>query len=73
MEWRCQRTVRELFVAFSGAPANLIPQASWEDGDETATQERRVCDYVAGMTDAYAEKVYSRLFEPGSGTSSDEL
>ena len=31
--------------------------------------ERRVCDYVSGMTDSYAE----RLFNPGFGSSGDEL
>ena len=34
---------------------------------------RAVCDYIAGMTNPYAEKIHRRLNEPGFGTSTDEL
>ena len=30
--------------------------------------ERMVSDYIAGMTDAYAEKVYAEFFASGSGS-----
>ena len=42
-------------------------------GDGNDSVERRVCDYIAGMTDSYAEKIYGRLFVPGQGSSHDEL
>jgi dGTPase len=73
LERRGQRIVSELFSALAETPEQLIPSASWEGGERQATLCRRVCDYVAGMTDAYAEKVYQRLFTPGFGSSSDEL
>ncbi|MCK4604534.1 MAG: hypothetical protein KAU41_07540, partial [Deltaproteobacteria bacterium] len=28
--------------------------------------ERRVCDFIAGMTDRYAQNLYSRIFIPSS-------
>lgn len=34
---------------------------------------RAICDFVAGMTNPYAEKFHRRLFEPGYGSSTDEL
>jgi dGTPase len=62
-----------VFRALQEDPEQLVPTSSWADGDVTGTVDRRICDYVAGMTDSYAEKVYRRLFVPGFGSSSDEL
>jgi dGTPase len=73
LERRGMRVVAELFLALKQDPEQLVPATSWKDGDLNATIERRVCDYVAGMTDSYAERVYRRLFVPGFGSSSDEL
>lgn len=74
LEQRGQRVVQRIFEALKDDPEALIPKSSWDDltlGE--GTEIRRVCDYVAGMTDSYAEKVYRRLFIPGYGSSSDEL
>jgi dGTPase len=73
LEQRGQRIVEKIFVAMKDDPHSLIPDWSWTDADETVCPMRRVTDYVAGMTDAYAEKVYRRLFIPGWGSSTDEL
>lgn len=73
LESRGQMVVTRIYESLLSDPEKLIPQQSWETGDNEATTERRVCDYVAGMTDSYAEKVYRRLFEPGYGSSADEL
>ena len=35
---------------------------------DNTTKARVVSDYIAGMTDGYAEKLYGRLFLPGSGS-----
>ena len=73
LELRGKLIVSELFRVLSSNPECLIPSGSWEDGCLDSTKERRVCDYIAGMTDAYAEKTYKRLFQPGFGSSGDEL
>jgi dGTPase len=73
LERRGMRLVFDIFQALRENPEQLVPASSWEDGDLRATTERRVCDYVAGMTDNCAERVYRRLFVPGFGSSSDEL
>ena len=46
---------------------------AWNSFDADHSIERRVCDYIAGMTDPYAERIYHRLFTPGMGSSRDEL
>ncbi len=37
------------------------------NGDE-AVRKRVICDFLAGMTDSYALRFYSRLFVPGEGS-----
>ena len=71
LERRGRRVVQDVFRALSEDPEHLVP--NWHDTPSDWPQPRRICDYVGGMTDAYAEKVYSRLFVPGSGSSLDEL
>lgn len=73
LERRGQRVIQCLYNEFNLSPESLIPTAAWENLDPSDTKERRVCDYIAGMTDPYAEKIYHQLFTPGTGTSRDEL
>lgn len=51
----------------------LIPRSARDDLLADDPIERQVCDYIAGMTDTYAERLYRRMFEPGFGTTTDEL
>ncbi|MBU3033650.1 anti-phage deoxyguanosine triphosphatase [Tritonibacter mobilis] len=73
LERRGQMVVAHLFDTLLSDPVKLIPQSSWQDGCIESSKERRVCDYIAGMTDSYAERLYKRLFTPGFGSSGDEL
>jgi dGTPase len=58
------RVVRELFYKFQSEPQTM--PAPWNVGleavDESAVA-RRVCDYIAGMTDRYAIEEHRRLFD----------
>ncbi len=51
----------------------LVPENAWNNLSRDDPVERRVCDYIACMTDSYAERLYRRIFEPGFGTTTDEL
>lgn len=73
LEHRGKRIVASLFDELASAPDELIPRHAWEDLDREDHVSRRVCDYVAGMTDGYAQRIYQRLFTPGFGSSYDEL
>ena len=70
LERRGKRVVSAIYRELSASPKQLIPP--WNER-VASDDPRAVCDYVAGMTDGYAEKVYRRLFVPGVGSSSDEL
>ena len=73
LETRGQRIVSALFQEFLKSSDKLIPKSSWNDLNSQDSNERRISDYIAGMTDTYAQKVYQRLFTPGFGSSYDEL
>jgi dGTPase len=57
-----ERFVKALFAEFCRTPHLLPERYSRRIGD--AAPERVVCDYVAGMTDRYAQDEYLRLFQP---------
>lgn len=71
LERKGQRIISALFDEYIIDPSRLIPK--WEKMDSGDSKERRVSDYIAGMTDSYATKIYHRLFTPGVGSSRDEL
>ena len=57
-----QRFIRSLFEAYLEKPGQLPPpvrERAKKDG-----LHRAICDYIAGMTDRYAQDEYKRLFEP---------
>ena len=59
-----QTVVAALFRRYMADPSALPPD--WRPGAEDAetVRARRVCDFLAGMTDRYAASEYRRLFEP---------
>lgn len=55
---RASAMLGRLFQYFLEHPEEVpAPQPPWED---TAPLHRRVCDYIAGMTDGYFRRVYAR-------------
>ncbi|MCK4375307.1 MAG: hypothetical protein KAX19_08260, partial [Candidatus Brocadiae bacterium] len=57
-----RRFVEGIFGAHVGDPRQLPPQyGRW--ADEVGVH-RAVCDYIAGMTDRYAQDQYMQLFHP---------
>ena len=68
IEYRGQQIVMELFEALSSDPQRLLPNNTlkrYQAAQETGTNAYRViADYVAGMTDDYATRLYRTLFAP---------
>ncbi|WP_169089837.1 anti-phage deoxyguanosine triphosphatase [Paenibacillus sp. PL91] len=67
-EWRGGKIIEMLFEAMIN-DKNLLPEdrkRRWH-GSCDRVNARLVCDYIAGMTDTYALKMYSRLYEAAGG------
>lgn len=76
IEYKGRHVVAKLFEAFSSDPEMLMPGdfvGVYRTQDTVTDKMRVICDYISGMSDAYAGKIYSRLFIPGSGTAFDLL
>ncbi len=73
LEYRGQQIVMELFEALSSDPLRLLPSNSakrWQQAINNGDNANRViADYIAGMTDEYATKLYQALFVPNSSTN----
>ncbi|TYT75122.1 anti-phage deoxyguanosine triphosphatase [Desulfobotulus mexicanus] len=69
--FRGQQIVIQLFRAISSDPTRFLKksyQEQWEKADSDAERFRIICDYISGMTDEYATRLYERLFLPRQGT-----
>ena len=64
MAYKGQRLLRLLFEEFCRHPRQLPPR--YQELAAHASVEQAVCDYLAGMTDRYAQDEYLRLFQPYS-------
>lgn len=75
LEFKGQRIVIELFSALSMDPERFLPETTkkiYLNSDATL-RDRIICDYVAGMTDEYAAKLYERMFFPHRGSVFERL
>ncbi len=63
IEYKGQRMLTEMFQVFTSDPERLLPRNTvkrWQNAPEDG-KHRIICDYIAGMSDAYALKVYHQL------------
>jgi len=74
LESQSRRVVRELFQMINEEPERLLPELErtrLSSGSDP--KERIVCDYIAGMTDEYATRIYERLKIPRHGSVFEKL
>ena len=62
MEFKAKLYLTEIFQAYTKIP-ELLPETLL-CGKTEEPFERRLCDYISGMTDRYAIREYKRLFTP---------
>lgn len=63
IEYKGQRILTEMFQIFESDPERLLPRNTvnrWKNAPENG-KKRIICDYMAGMSDAYALKLYQQL------------
>jgi dGTPase len=64
MQTKAERFIEELFNAYVEKP-EILPKKV-QARAQTLEFYRTICDYLAGMTDRFALKEYSKLFDPAT-------
>ena len=59
---KASKILRELYYYFLDHEDEFLKESSWPSAGEPL--ERRVCDFIAGMTDRYAFNFYEKIFLP---------
>jgi len=62
MRVKAERFLTILFESYSSTPS-LLP-LPYQEKFDLSGRERVICDYIAGMTDRFAQDEYKRLYEP---------
>jgi dGTPase len=76
MEYKGQLIVMELFKALDANADRLLPSNTLKKIDRAESERERkriICDYIAGMTNTYAARLYEKFFTPRSGSIFDRL
>jgi dGTPase len=76
IEYRGQQLIMALFAAIESDPPRFLKESFrqfYEKAKDDAGKGRVICDYISGMTDEYATRLYERLFVPRQGHVFDRL
>ena len=78
LEFKGQRIIIELFEVIATDPERFLPVDKAKAYQDVESQKkgsgmRTICDYIAGMTDEFASKLYERMFCPHYGSVFDRL
>jgi dGTPase len=76
IEYKGQQIVMELFQAFASDPQRLLPDNTrqrWLEANEAGNGHRVIADYISGMTDGFASKLYGTLFMPSPGAVGEKI
>ena len=65
MEFKAELTLEGIFKAYTKMP-ELLPESVQKDS-KWGPRERRICDYVSGMTDRYAINEHRNLYSADEG------
>jgi dGTPase len=74
LEYKGQQMIMSIFEAIHSDPKRLLPKPTIEKWEAYKKENncdhgsRVVCDYVSGMTDDYATRIYKMLFVAGDGS-----
>jgi dGTPase len=73
LELKGQMMVISVFEVLKSDPKCFLPSDIYSKYQRNDGSLRDICDYVAGMTDAYLLRTYERLFSPRMGSVFDRL
>jgi dGTPase len=73
LQYRGQRVILNLFDICQHNRQRLLPAEVFAASEESDNPNRILCDYIAGLTDASATRIYHRLSTPSAGSIFDRV
>lgn len=76
LEYKGQVIVKKLFDILYSDPKRLLPTSTlklYSSAKVDTSKARVICDYISGMTDEYAMKIYEKLKLPRMGSVFDKV
>lgn len=73
LEYKGQQLILRIFEVLQDNPSRLLPSTTYEKYSHADNKNRVICDYISGMTDSYATKLYHKLFTPDMGSIFDRM
>ncbi|MFC7298963.1 anti-phage deoxyguanosine triphosphatase [Herminiimonas aquatilis] len=71
LEFKGQQMICKLFDVLDENPKRLLPRSDYDLYEQSPNKHRVICDYIAGMTDVHAARLYTRIFTPNIGSMFD--
>jgi dGTPase len=73
LQYKGQQVILKIFQAYLHNQQRLLPSAVYRESQESGNPHRTICDYIAGLTDASATRIYHRLSTPSAGSIFDRI
>ena len=73
LQYRGQKVILNIFEIYLNNSERLLPPQVLEEWQQTDNPNRALCDYLSGLTDASATRIYNRLNTPSTGSIFDRV
>jgi len=73
LQYRGQQAILQIFDVYLHNPQRLLPASVYEEIERGGDMHRILCDYMSGLTDASATRIYHRLHTPSAGSMFDRI
>ena len=73
LQYRGQRIILKIFDICQHNKQRLLPPDVYRESEESENPNRILCDYIAGLTDSSATRIYHRLTTPSAGSIFDRI
>ncbi len=73
LQYRGQRVILKIFDICQHNRQRLLPSDVYQESLASDNPNRILCDYIAGLTDSSATRIYHRLTTPSAGSIFDRI
>ncbi len=73
LQYRGQQVVLKIFDIYLHNQKRLLPTAVYQESRDSDNPHRILCDYISGLTDASATRIFHRFSTPSAGSIFDRV